>query len=332
MNIKLFLIILVCVGCLAYFGYLNNGFVFDDKILVEANPLIKSARLLPDVFRTGIYEYWSGPQPYDRMYRPLQMLSYYLDYNFWGLHPAGFRFTNLILHLLNSILVFYLIWIIFKHLWLAQASSILFLVHPVQISTVAYISGRGDLLSAFFILAGCILFLKFLESSDYRLYFLSILAAGFALLSRENAILIIYFLVLIGSVFARKKLKLKDLNGFFILVLVYLAVRVIALGPSGIGIHPAYSKGLMGLVNFVNIIIRYILLLFWPRQLRMFHTTDFIDKLTLPILGLIIFGFILLAMIWILRRKKKLPIHPCFKFGVFWFLLGLTPAGFFFDA
>ena len=160
---KIFLVALVLVCLVIYAGYLNNGFVFDDKILVESNPLIKSAHLLPNVFKTAIFDYWLGSQPYDRMYRPLQMFSYYLDYNLWGLSPSGFRFSNIILHLLNSILVFYLFSLFLNNKLLAASTSILFLVHPVQISTVAYISARGDLLSAFFILSCCILFLKFLS-------------------------------------------------------------------------------------------------------------------------------------------------------------------------
>lgn len=329
---KLFLVILICICFGIYFSYLNNGFVFDDKILVEVNPLIKSLRLLPNVFRTGVYEYWTGGQPYDRMYRPLQMFSYFLDYNLWGLNPAGFRLSNLMLHLGNSILVFYLILLIFKDKLLAQASSVLFLVHPVQISTVAYISARGDLLSGFFILAGCILFLKFLDYSDYRLYFLSILAVVFALFSRENALLIIFFLVLLSSVGPKQKLKLKALAGFFVLVLIYLGIRFVALGPSGLATHPVYLKGLLGLVNFCNIIFRYILLLLWPLDLRMFHSTAFIYKLTVPVLCLVTFGLVLLSLMFIVWRKKKRFIHPVFEFGIFWFLVGIIPVYFYFDA
>jgi protein O-mannosyl-transferase len=123
MNNKLFIIILACICLGLYAGYLNNDFVFDDKVLVEQNPLIKSVSFMPRIFKTGIYDYWSGPQEYDRMYRPLQMLSYFFDYNLWGNHPAGFRFTNLLLHLFNALLVFYLLEQVFKDRLLAQAAN-----------------------------------------------------------------------------------------------------------------------------------------------------------------------------------------------------------------
>jgi tetratricopeptide (TPR) repeat protein len=328
---KLFFVILACICLGIYWGYLNNGFVFDDKILVEDNPLIKCSRLLPNVFKTEIYEYWTGAQPYDRMYRPLQMFSYFLDYQLGGINPAVFRFTNLILHLFNSILVFYLIFLIFKNKLLAQATSILFLVHPVQISTVAYISSRGDLLSGFFILAGCILFLKFLDTSDYRLYCFSLLAAAFALLSRENALLIILYLMLLVWLKPNQKPRFKALAGFLVLGLGYLMIRFLVFGPSGLARHPAYLPGVLGLVNFGNIIFHYLLLFLWPHDLRMFHSTAFIYKLTVPILGLLVSGLVLWLLVlaaW--NKNKKMP--PVLKFSLFWFLLGMIPVYSYFDA
>jgi protein O-mannosyl-transferase len=328
---KAFLLVLCCICLVIYAGYLNNGFVFDDKILVEENPLIKSAHLLPNVFRTGIYDYWSGIQPYDRMYRPLQMLSYYLDYNIWALNPAGFRFSNILLHLLNSILVFYLLILIFNRRLLAAASSVLFLVHPVHVSTVAYISARGDLLSAFFILACCILFLKFLGSKNYAFYFLSILTAALAFLSRENALLIIFFLMLIISVCPKDKAKLKHLAGFFVLSAVYFAVRFIIFGQSGLATHVNYINGALSLVNFFNIICRYILLLLWPVNLRMFNSTVFISQLSIPVLLLSISGLILI-LIAVLKWQKVKQAPPVLGFSLFWFLLGIIPVYFYFDA
>jgi tetratricopeptide (TPR) repeat protein len=256
------------------------------------------------------------------------MLSYYIDYNLWSLNPAGLRLSNLILHLFNSILVFYLLLLLFKDKVLAQASSILFLVHPVQISTVAYISARGDLLSGFFILTCCILFLKFLDSLDYRLYSLSILSAAFALLSRENALLIIFFLILLSSIGLKQKFKFKYLTGFLALAATYFTIRFIVFGPSGIAAHPVYLNGLLlRLVNFCNIIFHYSLLILWPQNLRMLHSIAFIYKLTIPIIFLASLGIILFLALLVGWRKKKLVV-----FSLLWFCVGVSPVYFYFDA
>ncbi|MDD5505612.1 MAG: hypothetical protein PHR73_02520 [Candidatus Omnitrophica bacterium] len=327
---KVFLVILSCICLFIYAGYLNNGFVFDDKILVEENPLIKSVRLLPEVFKTGIYDYWSGMQPYDLMFRPLQMFLYYLDYNLWGLNPAGFRLSNILLHLFNSILVFYFLDLLFSYRLLAVSSSILFLVHPAHISSVAYISARGDLLSSFFILSCCVLFLKFLGSKNYWFYFLSILAAALAFLSRENALLVIIFLTLV-SITAEGRVKFKYLSGFFIISIVYAALRLIIFGPRGLAIHAGNTGVALSLANFFNITWRYVLLLVWPTNLRMFNSTALISQLSAPALILSILGFTLLTgVIFIWEKAKKLSAVA--SFGLFWFLSAVLPVYFYFDA
>ena len=328
---KVFLLVLSCICLVIYAGYLHNGFVFDDKILVESNPLIKSTQLLPNVFKSGIYDYWAKAAPYDRMYRPLQMLSYYLDYNLWALKPAGFRFSNILLHLFNSILVFYLLNLVFNHRLLAASTSSLFLVHPVNISSVAYISARGDLLSAFFILACCVLFLKFLRSKNYFLYFFSILAAAFAFLSRENALLIIIFLMLISIVATKNLTKLKHLTDFFVLSAAYLTLRFVIFGISGLVTHPDYINPVLALMNFLNIIFHYVLLLLWPVDLRMFHSTALISQLNLSTLLLsIMWAILVLAVILKWNKVKQLPAELIFGFS--WFFLGIIPVYFYFNA
>ena len=107
-NIKIFIFVLCLIGALVYAGSLGNNFVFDDKALVEHNPFIKSVKLLPGIFKMGIYDHCAGAGLFDRMYRPLQVISYWFDYRIWGLRPFGFRLTNILLHLANSVLLFYL--------------------------------------------------------------------------------------------------------------------------------------------------------------------------------------------------------------------------------
>jgi len=328
---KLFLVLLSCICLIIYAGYLNNAFVFDDKILVENNPLVKSARLLPNVFKSGIYDYWAGAAPYDRMYRPLQMLSYYIDYSLWGLSPAGFRFSNILLHLFNAILVFYLFNLLFRQKALAFSASLLFMVHPVQVSTVAYISARGDLLSAFFILACCILFLKFLLSDNSIFYFLSMLSAGLAFLSRENALLITIFLIPVIYASNRGGHKLRYLRGFLILSAAYLAIRLLIFGVSGLATHTGHIQGVLSLINLLNIAWRYVLLLLWPADLRMFHSTAFINPTGTFILFLFLAGLaLLLTAIFKWQKIKAMP--QVIIFGLAWFIFAIIPVYYYFDA
>jgi tetratricopeptide (TPR) repeat protein len=328
---KIILIILVLVCLAVYSGYLRGGFIFDDRILVEENPLIKSARMLPAVFSTGIYDYWTGQQPYDRMYRPLQMFSYYLDYSAWGLNPAGFRLSNILLHLFNSLLVFYLLFLVFKKKLLAVSAALLFLAHPVHISTVAYISARADLLSAFFILSSCVFFIKFLASGRRALYVLSLLSAGLALLSRENALLIPGFLLVAAYACGKKQTAYRYLPAFIALSLAYLVLRIALFGFSGVALHPAYNGALSSLLNFINIVCRYMLLLVCPMDLRMFHSVPFLNPLSAAALCLSLIS-LALFFIFMRKRKKTWGVPAVSAFGLSWFLLASAPVLFYFSA
>jgi tetratricopeptide (TPR) repeat protein len=200
-------------------------------------------------------------------------------------------------------------------------------VHPAYISVVAYLSARGDLLSAFFILFCCILFLNFLDTGNFRLYFLSILSAFFAFLSRENALIIIFLLSSIILLRPQAKKKIKYLGGFCIVYLIYFGIRLAVFGSSGLAAHPAYLTVIPALANFSNIILRYLLLLVCPVNLRMFHSYMFVNKITFQVIYLVLAGLILLWLILLSRDQKK-----WLRFSLFWFLSGVIPVYFCFSA
>ncbi|MFA4988046.1 MAG: hypothetical protein WC572_00405 [Candidatus Omnitrophota bacterium] len=326
---KIIFFLLICVCLSAYCGYLNNGFVFDDKILVEENPLVKSCAFFPDIFRTGAYDYWTGGQPYDRMYRPVQTVSYLIDYGIWGGSPAGFRLTNILLHLFNSLLIFYMLSLIFENRLLAACAGILFMAHPVHISVVAYIAGRADLLSTFFILLSCVLFLRYSVSAKKVFYVFSFLAALAATFSRENALFLPVFLMLANYFMPARKAGFKSLWAFMLLPVVYAGVRFAVFGFSGLSMHPASGGPYFSLLNFLNIIARYIMLLVYPVDLRMFHSLGFINNVNLPVL-ILVFSVLGLVLFAAFAKKKFLPRQIIFAW--LWFFAGLFPVYFYFGA
>ncbi|HEY6838921.1 MAG TPA: hypothetical protein VI389_09280, partial [Geobacteraceae bacterium] len=85
-------------------------------------------------------------------YAPVQIISYMLDYTLWGLRPAGFHGTNLILHALNGLLVYLFVFRISGRRAWAFPAAVLFLVHPAQVESVAWISQRKNLLAMLFFL------------------------------------------------------------------------------------------------------------------------------------------------------------------------------------
>ena len=95
-------LLLLGVTVVVYLNSFDNTFVWDDVVLIENNPLVKDWRHLPALFISDILP---GPAA-GTYYRPLQMLSYGLDYQLWGLDPFGFHLTNLALHALCAVLFY----------------------------------------------------------------------------------------------------------------------------------------------------------------------------------------------------------------------------------
>lgn len=135
--------------CLIYSPTLGNGFVWDDNALILRDPLIRSWRLIPEGFRHFLFTDATASD----FYRPLQRLSYTIDYALYGQKPWGYHLTNLLLHAGAAGALF----LFLKRIAsapMALVVALLWAVHPLHSSAVAYVAGRADLLSALFGFAG----------------------------------------------------------------------------------------------------------------------------------------------------------------------------------
>lgn len=165
-------------------------------------------------------------------YRPLTMLSLLADFHLFGGNPAGYHLTNILLHLANSLLVYYLAKLIFagkdgKNFYPFLA-GILFAVHPVNCETVVWISARPDLLCCFFCLVCLILFIRKSCNASLVVYVYLFLFFLCSLMAKESS-LFLPVLALCWFLLERKKVHLQNavaLTGSLILALfVYLSLR-----------------------------------------------------------------------------------------------------------
>lgn len=176
-----FLAVLVGLVILAFYGVADLGFVWDDKAFLVNDVKIRSA----DSFGSLFFEPFFISNDY---YRPLVVLSYAIQAKFHGLLAEWFHLVNLSIHILNCVLIYYIAkFFVFDKkfrsapFWVA----LVFSLHPSVIETVAWISGRFDLLSCFFILSFVLILLR-MHSSFLKLvllYFCFLSAA----LSKESA-------------------------------------------------------------------------------------------------------------------------------------------------
>lgn len=191
-------ILISSISFLVYLNILHHQFVFDDFRIIVNNPFIKDWKHFPALFNRDYFKI-SG----ELSYRPLVTASYFTDYAIWGLNPFGFHLTNLLIHSLNTSLVFLLIFKITQDLKLSGISCLFFGIHPILTETVNSVGFREDLLCATFFLLTLFFYVKLYTSKYKKICCVaSLLAYFFSLLSKEMAIslpVIIFVLDLILS-------------------------------------------------------------------------------------------------------------------------------------
>jgi tetratricopeptide (TPR) repeat protein len=143
---------LILVGtCAAFSPVLDAGFLeYDDDDYVFQNPHLRDTE--------GLRRIWLDPTATPQYY-PLVHTTFWLEHSAWGLDPAGYHATNMVLHAGNAILLYLLLTnLCVPGAWLAAA---VFALHPVHVESVAWITERKNTLSAFFYLASCLAFVRF---------------------------------------------------------------------------------------------------------------------------------------------------------------------------
>jgi protein O-mannosyl-transferase len=142
----------IVLACQAYSAAMHGPFLFDDLVLPFASPFSNQAPLLHWV--SGV--------------RPVLMLTYWLNFQSSELSTYGYHVTNVLLHALNALLVFAICRRLFafhiadsrRVLAASALTCALFLLHPLQTESVAYVAGRSEVLSGTFVLAAWLIYVR----------------------------------------------------------------------------------------------------------------------------------------------------------------------------
>lgn len=320
--------IILALGAFAYLNSLLGAFIWDDAALIVTNPHIRDLGYIPRLFMENVYH----QDMIGRFYRPVLMAAFALDYKSWGLEPFGYHLTNVLIHLVNAVLVFNIILLVFRRKSLAFLTAVFFVLHPVQTEAVTYISGRADPLSAFFCLVSLMFFIeRSLPGGGHHrfgrsYYALSTVFFIFGLLTKESAAFLPFIFILYEACF--RKFRFSDLFKYipFAAVLcVYAFVRHMALlNVKDVSMVGDFAPLFNRLLTIPPVIVTYIRLLFFPAGLHMERSdflfdpvASFLDpRFISSSLFLIAFGI----AIWLIRRRSS-PV----LFGFTWFILSLLP-------
>jgi tetratricopeptide (TPR) repeat protein len=133
---------------LVYWPALRNGFVWDDTALVLRDPLIRSWRLIPEGFQHFLFLDATA----SNFYRPIQRLSFTVDYALSAFKPADWHFTSIAVHAAAATALFWFLrrwWGVERWRW-ALGVALIWALHPLHTSAVTYVAGRADPLAALF--------------------------------------------------------------------------------------------------------------------------------------------------------------------------------------
>ncbi|MBI5588394.1 MAG: tetratricopeptide repeat protein [Deltaproteobacteria bacterium] len=322
------IIVIIAVTFAVYYNSINNGFVGDDIAFVKDNASIKSLSNIPSFFylpRTlAAYDTDWGTY----IYRPLRTISYALDFAVFGNNAWGFHITNLILHMVVSVTVYFVALGLFEVQAVALISSLAFAVHPVHVEAVSWISSRADLIGLIFLNLSLLSYFRFKGSGSRGYFALSIVSSLVSYLGKETMIPLPGFIIAYDYA-TRNRRPMKDLVRSNVLNWVlfsavcfgYLVLRFYMTG------RMSSSQGWWGGSAYSNFLMMtkaaatYLWLMVVPFKLTLHY-------LIKPV-ATVFDGWVLLSMLAILlsfvltayaHRKDKRVF-----FTLIWFYLALVP-------
>jgi tetratricopeptide (TPR) repeat protein len=311
------IIIISLVGFIVYFNMLFNGFVWDDNEYLLKDSVVHSINLF-SIFGPNIFND-------DGQYRALTVMYFSLFYTLFGQNIIVFHSIQLILHVANSCLLF----ILFKRFFnkgLSLFLVLIFLVHPMQVESVSYISSSDSPL--FFLFGIFALLLGMSEKERYKRTFLKYLLLLASVLVKETGFLF-FPLLFLYKYFYKRVNSVIDYVYAALLVVIYFIIR------NGIGKVSIVDRQMIPidrlsfnerLLTIPLIIFYYIKTFFYPvvlavNQQWVIRSATY-SQFYLPLIFDILF-FSLLIFFCIFLYKKKQKEFPLYVFFLIWYFLGL---------
>ncbi|UCC94801.1 MAG: tetratricopeptide repeat protein [Candidatus Omnitrophota bacterium] len=308
------LIVIVLVGFGVYANSFRGEFILDDDPLIRNNIFVRSSSPVSSIFTKDIGES-SGKKL--SFWRPLQILTYRVEYSLFKLNVTGYHLTNITLHIAVALMLYWLVSLLFGDRGLSFLTSIFFVIHPIHTEAVSYISGRADSLVVLFMLLCFICYIKYLDKKNFALYICMLCSYTLALLSRENSLVLPVLLLLYHYTF-RKKIEFFGLFSLTGIAAVYGLLRFTFLKSLLPYFTVSYTL-LQRIPGFFVALTNYLKLLVVPFPLHMeYGNKIFAINDIRAIIGVVI----LLALILCAFRTRK---NKLIFFAVFWFLIALVP-------
>jgi tetratricopeptide (TPR) repeat protein len=316
--------VLLVVACVTiYFSVAGFDFInLDDDIYVYENIAVAkglTAKAVAWAFTTFQASNW----------HPLTWLSHELDVSLFGAAAGGHHAVNLLFHIANLLLVFYLLNRITNDTLKSAFVAALFAVHPAHVESVAWVAERKDVLSTLFWLLASLAYVRYArDRSDIRAYWLSVVLFGLGLTAKPMLVTFPFALLLLDywPLKGFEELKWPSLRPilvekvpFFVLSIGSAVITVVAQRAGGAVQSLETFTVQERVVNAFISYAKYAAMFFYPADLGLWYPFDRSPSIGLIAGSLFTILVVSAAAVWQARKRPYLFV------GWFWFLGTLVP-------
>lgn len=324
-------LLLAVVTLLAFWQIHDCDFInFDDPEYVTEN-----SHVLKGITADGIR--WAFMSGHASNWHPLTWISHMLDVQFFGLNPHWHHLMNLLFHIANTLLLFFVLHRMTKVLWPSVVVAALFALHPLHVESVAWVSERKDVLSAFFWMLTLNAYVSYVASPNRWRYLIVLLFFGLGLMAKPMLVTLPFVLLLLDywplRRFGRTESALAQKNSEWITIrsLIWEKVPFFVLAfLSSIVTFVVQQKGGMiqslqsfpfevRLQNALISYITYMVKTIWPTHLAFLYPYPSHQQLWHVLGAVLVFVSI---TIFVIRAAKN---SPYLTVGWFWYVGTLVP-------
>ena len=303
-----------------YFEFVN----YDDSAYITENPFINNGLTWKGVVRTFRMNYYAN-------WHPLTTLSFMFEYEIFRLKSGAYHWNNVFFHVLNSLLLFFVLKRITHAFWQSLTVATLFAIHPLHVESVAWISGRKDVLSALFWFLTIYAYALYKEQPTVLRYILVLLSFTLGLMAKPMLVTLPFVLLLLDywplQCFSFEQphkgtVKIMVLEKIPLLLLSIASTIITFLAQKGS--QTVVSLGSLSLPERLsNAFIsygKYIYKTIWPFNLAVFYPYPHVIPLNQLLFSIVFLFMITAIVLYFIKDYSYLFV------GWFWYLGTLIPA------
>ncbi len=335
-RVTLLIYIALAAGIIiAYEPIRHNGFVkYDDASYIVENPHIAEGITQQSLT-------WAFTKSYSSNWHPLTWLSHILDYQVFGLNPLGHHLVSVLFHIVNAMLLFWIIKNITGAMWASAFVAAVFSLHPVQVESVAWAAERKTVLSGLFWLLTIAVYVHYTKKPQLGRYILVLLIFGLSIMTKPIVVTLPLVLLLLDYwPLERLRIDGQD-SGTSKSALWLIAEKIPLLAMSAflsmMTIIAQKTSGAIStsenlpldyrLANVSLSYIRYIGKLVWPSALAVYHPHPRTGFSPATAMCAVVVILLTILSIYVGRRKKYVVVGWLWYVGTLVPMIGLVQVG-----